>query len=95
MSFPCTKCGQCCINIKHIEPLAAYHSGDGVCVFYSFENGCEVYETRPDVCRIDEGYHLFFSKQLSQSDYIIKNADACNQLQESAGIGLEYRVILE
>ena len=94
MSFPCTQCGQCCKNIKDIVQLADYHTGSGICVHYEDGIGCNIYNTRPDVCRIDEGYKNFFSDKIGLSDYYQKNAEVCNQLQEAAGVNKQYRVIL-
>lgn len=94
MSFPCTKCGLCCQNISKIEQLKEFHSGDGVCKYYIINEGCSIYEHRPDVCRIDEGYIKFFSEIISHSDYYQKNADVCNQLQEKNNIDINFRVIL-
>ena len=95
MIFPCTRCGQCCKNIGGIPQLKFHHSGDGVCCFYSERNGCLIYKDRPDVCRIDEGYSKFFSKQLSLDDYYKKNASICNELQETAVLDISYRIIIE
>ncbi len=94
MAFPCTKCGLCCQNITHIKQLSAYHAGDGVCFFYDANTGCTIYENRPDVCKVDEGYIKFFSSQFTQEDYYQKNAQICNQLQEDKKMSSTYRVVL-
>ncbi len=95
MSFPCSKCGECCKNIKGISLLDSYHSGDGICYFFSVQKGCLIYKERPDVCRIDDGFIKFFSNQLSLDDYYRKNALMCNQLQENAGLDISYRVTIK
>jgi Fe-S-cluster containining protein len=40
MSFPCERCGACCraIKCRHLEG----------------RNHCTVYDTRPEVCRVDD-----------------------------------------
>ncbi len=94
MSYPCTQCGLCCKNIQSVESLSTFHLGDGVCINYDDSVGCTIYNERPDVCRIDEGYKKFFSSVISFSDYYKKNAEVCNQLQKTAGMDNKFRVIL-
>jgi Fe-S-cluster containining protein len=94
MSFPCTRCGLCCQNIDKVEILKEYHRGNGVCIYYKPNFGCTIYENRPLVCRIDEGYVVFASDQLSLEDYYYANAEVCNQLQEAANLSVEWRVKL-
>lgn len=92
MSFPCTRCGLCCKAIHKVAELSDYHDGDGICRYYSERAGCVIYETRPLVCRIDEGYELFFRDRISHSEYYAKNAECCNALQEKAEMDKRYRV---
>lgn len=94
MSFPCTRCGLCCQNIHKVEMLRDYHRGDGVCIHYQPEVGCTIYEKRPAACRIDDGYKVFASDQMSLEEYYRGNAQVCNQLQEAAGLPLDWRVDL-
>jgi hypothetical protein len=95
MTFPCTKCGLCCQHINDVSQLIEYHSGNGICIHFDEKIGCVIYENRPQVCRIDEGYEYFFSKLISLSEYYDKNAQMCNQLQEKNEIDKRYRVILK
>ena len=94
MSFPCSRCGACCKNLHHIKPLASFHSGDGICNYYSESLGCRIYQHRPLLCRIDEGYEVLFSRLLDKKSYYEKNARACNLLQKQAGLDDHFRVKL-
>ena len=94
MSFPCTQCGQCCKHIGKLKALEQFHLGDGRCIYYEESVGCKIYSTRPDVCRIDEGYTLFFSDVISHQEFYQKNAEICNQLQIENGIDKQFRVEL-
>ena len=94
MNFPCTQCGLCCQQIKGVQALENYHLGDGLCIYYEASVGCEIYQSRPDICRIDEGYVLFFTKIISHQDYYQKNADACNKLQIKNNMDKRFRVKL-
>ena len=94
MGFPCTQCGQCCKNIGKVEALEQFHFGDGQCIYYKEGVGCKIYSTRPNVCRIDEGYELFFADLISHKEFYKKNAEICNELQIDNGIDKQFRVVL-
>ena len=92
MTFPCTRCGLCCQHIQHVPQLNEFHSGDGVCRHYINGEGCSIYEQRPMVCRIDEGYQQFFSEQFTLTEFYQKNAEVCNQLQSERNFPMHFRV---
>ena len=94
MTFPCTKCGLCCKKLDEVSQLDAYHAGDGVCFYYAENIGCNIYESRPDVCRVDDGYERFFSAVITKQDYYHKNAQICNKMQKDKGLDRKYRVVL-
>jgi hypothetical protein len=93
MSFPCTKCGLCCKNITNVVGLEDFHQGDGVCIYYHSSGECLIYQDRPLICRVEEGYNAFFS-YFEKEVFYQKNAEICNQLQEQAGMNVFYRVRL-
>ena len=92
MSFPCTRCGLCCQHIANIPQLANYHNGDGICKYYDAPRGCTIYDRRPDICRIDEGYAKFFSAAMTLSEYYAANAAVCNRMQERSELDHRFRV---
>lgn len=94
MNFPCTCCGECCRNIDHIELLDNFNQGDSSCKHLLENNLCGIYNHRPLICRIDEGYNKIFSKYMCKDEFIRKNVGACNVMQERAGIDITYRVHL-
>ena len=49
----CQKCGSCCKVAGYIEDRL--NRGDGVCKHLDKNNMCEIYETRPDMCRTWHG----------------------------------------
>lgn len=79
--FNCTKCGLCCqhvdltgLNLEHVN---------GVCVQYDPEKKeCKIYDRRPIVCQIDEGWEFFFKGQMTREEFYELNLKACKQLQE-------------
>lgn len=77
--FDCSKCGICCQHIN--SPLIK--SIDGVCINYNKETKlCNIYETRPLICRVDDAYKDYFSDKLELEEYMKLNYDACKELQE-------------
>jgi Fe-S-cluster containining protein len=53
-NWKCINCGACCKMIKFVYPNL--DRGDGACVHLNEENKCDIYETRPRLCRIPEWY---------------------------------------
>lgn len=90
MKFPCTACGICCkIGPRHVPgwPLR----DDGACAHLQSDNTCAIYETRPDVCRVDV---MQRRSPLSLSDYHRLTAALCNEYQDAAGVDPKFRVQL-
>ncbi len=47
-------------------------------------NQCKVYETRPDVCRVDSVYERLFAHHMTRDNYHRASEAACKILQEDA-----------
>lgn len=75
--FPCTQCGRCCKQVFRSELTAYLDKGDGSCKYLSSENTCSIYEDRPDICRVDLQYKLFFSSEMDWEDFVELNEIAC------------------
>lgn len=75
--FPCTQCGRCCKQVFRSELTAYLDKGDGSCKYLSSENTCSIYEDRPDICRVDLQYKLFFSSEMDWEDFVVLNEIAC------------------
>lgn len=94
MKFPCAKCGLCCKHVDRSSHTEWLNRGDGVCRHLNRETSlCEIYEDRPNICRIDSSYK-YFSKQISWFSYHKANADACNALQAEHKLPLSMRIII-
>lgn len=75
--FNCVKCGICCQHVCSPDIAAV----DGVCVNYDSDTKlCKIYDTRPLICRVDEGYDAYFKDALSIEEYMKANYDACKKL---------------
>jgi len=79
--FECSKCGECCRNLDKSELYTDLNRGDGVCRYLA-GNECSIYENLPILCRIDEGYEVFFREKLSIEEYYRLNYEACEKLKD-------------
>ena len=57
--FECNQCGECCRHLDKIPKMKEYNRGDGVCR-YLFNNKCSIYNQRPNICRGEYIYHMYF-----------------------------------
>lgn len=44
-----------------------------------------IYETRPDICRVDKMYDKVYASQYTWKGFVILNMRACHALQAQAG----------
>lgn len=96
MEFACTKCGLCCQNIAHIKELRDFDRGDGVCKHLNLKTKeCEIYAARPEICRVELMFEKYFYEKYSKKEFYALNAKACNLMQENAGLGEEFRVVIK
>lgn len=59
--------------------------GDGICRYLNLEtNLCSIYETRPEVCRVDVMYEKYFKDKMSKEEFYRLNYESCKILQAEA-----------
>lgn len=81
--FPCTKCGACCKHVNLSRETAFLDSGNGICKhFDNKRHVCLIYNTRPDICRIDKQYLMNYQIDYSWEQFIQLNLIACLHLQD-------------
>ncbi|MDO5537507.1 MAG: hypothetical protein Q4F72_08275 [Desulfovibrionaceae bacterium] len=82
-AFVCTCCGACCSQLELFGPMYAWlDRGDGVCRYFDCERRlCSVYVLRPVICRVEEGYPIYFS-HVPYDEYIRLTMQACRMLEE-------------
>jgi len=91
--FPCTSCGLCCQNISTVEELNFFDLGNGVCKYFDITTkACAIYNSRPNICRIDKMFDVQYHKFFTKEEFYIENAKVCNSLQEKYGIDKSYRI---
>lgn len=91
--FPCSSCGLCCQNMGDIPELKSFDLGNGICKHLNVaNNSCNIYETRPNICRIDEMYKIKYSKFFTKNEFYMENAKVCNILQEKYKLDDSFRI---
>lgn len=81
-SFPCTQCGLCCKKVGLAPETRNLDRGDGACQYYDESSkGCSIYDTRPDICRVDRQYEINYSKTYQWDEFVAINLDVCRALQ--------------
>ena len=80
--FKCDCCGLCCRLIGNIPQLKHFDRGDGTCRHLTEENLCDIYETRPDVCRVDRMYS-HFKDHMAEADYVRAVEAACKVMKNN------------
>ena len=73
-----------CVINNVIERLKDFHNGDGVCIYLDKKlMQCKIYETRPNVCRVETMYDLVYHKEFkTKEQFYSANMDICNILKE-------------
>ncbi|WP_082779718.1 YkgJ family cysteine cluster protein [Acetobacter cerevisiae] len=85
--FPCTQCGLCCRHVHLAEQTRYLDRGDGACHYYDDANKhCLIYETRPDLCRVDQQYRMHYADQYSWEGFVDANIAVCRLLQNTASV---------
>ncbi|CZE48762.1 YkgJ family cysteine cluster protein [Campylobacter geochelonis] len=81
--FSCDCCGICCRYIKGIEELKEFDNGDGICINLDKDkNLCQIYSSRPSICRIDEMYKVKYHRYFSKDEFYKINEESCKKLKE-------------
>ncbi|MOA45847.1 Flagellin N-methylase [compost metagenome] len=81
-TFPCTQCGLCCRNVHLAEQTQHLDRGDGACRHYNdADKRCLVYDSRPDICRVDRQYRMHYAQQFTWKTFVELNVEVCKLLQ--------------
>lgn len=86
--FECNGCGACCSQLHLFGPQYAHlDDGHGVCRYYDDTTHlCRVYAIRPLVCRVEEGYHIYF-KHIPYAEYLKYTRLGCDVLRSNLAGG--------
>lgn len=79
--FNCDSCGLCCVHCNKIEELLSYDAGGGRCKYLKEDNSCEIYETRPNICRVD-WFHQNQYPYMDWDMFCLVTEQACEALKK-------------
>ena len=80
MTFLCSSCGACC-RVAAQKGLVP-DKGDGTCVHLNSKNECNIYEYRPEICRVaNRGIEHYINSTL-----------ACHKLIDMFGLDDNYKI---
>ena len=69
------------MNLHLAEELSYLNRGDGICVNFDVETKlCTIYNTRPEICRVDLQYAKNYSDQFTWDEFVQLNITVCNEL---------------
>lgn len=77
--FKCSGCGECCRHISDVLP--EFDTGDGVCCHLNGDGKCDIYETRPLLCRVEDFWTKCLRGKISKEDWYEANYQGCKALQ--------------
>ncbi len=77
--FDCNQCGECCKHLYKIPAMKNFNRGDGICK-YLINNKCSIYNKRPNICRGEYLYHLYFEGMDVEEYYKILH-HYCNMIR--------------
>ena len=81
-SFPCNKCGLCCMNVNLSTEYQFLDRGDGTCIYFNTTTKlCNCYDNRPDICNISIQYQKKYKNIYTWNEFIALNLEGCNLLR--------------
>ena len=82
--FSCDKCGACCTLAGMIPELRAMALPNGQCVHLADDCTCEIYDSRPDICRVDRMWKKKGgSAYMPWEEYCKRSEDACRIIKQA------------
>lgn len=89
MTFPCTSCGACCRRVGAVLPNMA--KPDGSCIHLNDKSQCDIYDTRPDFCRVVFKNDGRFK---TEKEYFEANIAACKVFIDEDGMDKDFYPLL-
>ncbi|AUW38644.1 YkgJ family cysteine cluster protein [Vibrio parahaemolyticus] len=81
--FPCYSCGKCCANVDLSAETKSLDRGDGICRHLNVEDKqCRIYDTRPDICRVELQYRRHYASTYTWQAFIDINLSICESLPD-------------
>ena len=95
MGFLCSQCGACCIIAGKSGFMPSRE--DGACIHLLEDNSCGIYDTRPDICKVDKMFEIKSKEdpELTLKKHYKLNTKACHDLIDILDIDKKYKIKLE
>jgi len=94
MKFQCSSCGACCRRAGQLGLMPQRE--DGACLYLDENNRCKIYETRPDICRVDVmAERNRKSLNLTKKAYFKLANQVCNSWIKEDGMDESYLINVE
>ena len=91
MEFKCSACGACCVLAGRLGLMPA-DPVSGSCIHLDpLTQSCLIYETRPDICRVDVMYRKRYH-EMTKTEYYKANTLLCHQLIDTLQLDPSYKL---
>lgn len=102
LKFNCTGCAGCCKRVGQvIDKLTKKEfpygvKEDGSCDQLLPDGKCNVYDTRPAICRVAKMYHVIGkTKGMTKREFFLQEAKTCNTFVEQDGLPEHFKIDLK
>jgi Fe-S-cluster containining protein len=96
VKFLCSGCGACCHFVKDVPELPSDENGR--CLNLTADNKCQIYDTRPDVCRVNKMFEIrdgmVEGVKLTKKQYYKLNTMTCYRLIDTLGLDKSFKIPL-
>lgn len=77
----CSSCwAPCCRAVDKVPEMNSYDRGDGACRHLRDDNSCEIYDNRPDICKVEVMWQKLHG-DMPWDLYKFLSDQACDQLR--------------
>ena len=81
MPLECGNCKAYCCRIAGLI-LKELDRGDGICLYLSDDNKCQIYDHRPPICNVDYMYDKYYKDKCTKEQYYQMSKLACKDLED-------------
>jgi|TARA_R100000781_G_C4056942_1_gene119688 Fe-S-cluster containining protein len=97
MKFLCSGCGACCNHVGTLQKELPVDE-NGRCLNLDENNQCKIYDTRPDVCRVNKMFEknkgVVEGRVLTRLQYYMLNTLTCHRLIDMDGLDEKFKIPL-
>lgn len=95
LEFLCSGCGACCVWAGRLKDMPQ-NPQTGACIHLTSDMKCSIYDTRPDICRIDKMYEINSGSidgiEMSRKEFYKLNTMACHRMIDEEGMDERWKI---